>query len=477
MRSKWVTIIAAALMIISLGLIGVGCGDDEETPNNVVEPTLPLSNERIVDEQLVGTPGQNTSIHMLYDAGARTYFIGRIDGSYTVGEFSSAGQLIWSNPQDDRLRGIFPFPDNDIGLNEGFIYVGGHSTDGDDRVEEARIGLTGAGGVDIDERMFAKTDTTMWFNAVDRIGDLRFVVVGSIMTNGDEYHPYAATFEIEPDSTLTLLNEKVFDSLADRYFVGVEVDPGKVAGDAFTCYTTMEGADAAAESGKQFVGAFHGSTTDVSAYGVDWTVELAWPEPLDMVAYLEGIELYDGSIYVAGNGDITKENGPTSGGYWNAGYIGSVSTTGVLNWFNVVTLSKHSDGYYNVCVMPGGVCAVGVFDSYLTSSTDVHYGLALISVFDRGTGAEIYHLGFGGADYRSGFYTILPSGAHAFCGGVTDYSTSESGYRGWFTEIELDGIGSLGRSSLPVLPKLITAAEDSGFETRSLFDEGRSGGR
>lgn len=474
MRSKWDKMAALVLLTVAPILLVMGCGGDDETENKIVEATLPLSNERIVNEQLLGTPTQGSSIHMLYEAGTRTYFIGLVDGSNTVGQLSNTGQLIWSTPQDDRMRGIYPFPSNTIGLTEGFVYVGGHSTDGDERVEEARIGLCGVGGVEIDERMLAKPDTTLWFNAIDRISDLKFVAVGSVMTAGSEYHPYAATFEIEPDSTLTLINEKVFGSLPDQYFVGVKVDPGKVTGEVFTCYATIAQVDTDTNPAKQFVVSFHGSTSDVAAYGMEWTVDLAWPEPLDMFSYLEGIELYDGSIYVAGHGDVTKEKGPNDGGYWDAGYIGSVSTTGVLNWLHVITLGKHSDRYYNVRATADALYVAGIYDRYRTTSDGIWHGLALISMFDRHTGAEIYHLGFGDDGYASGFYTIVPKNSHAFSAGSTHHTTSEGGYLGWFAEIDLDGVGNVGKSLLPVTAGQNTR-EDS--PDNCLTADGLGGGR
>ena len=186
--------------------------------------------------------------------------------------------------------------------------------------------------------------------------------------------------------------------------------------------------------------------------------------------------MFDGSIYVAGLGDVTKENEPESG-YWDAGYIGSVSTTGVLNWLHAVSLSKHSEGYLHLCVTSDALYAAGMYGRHKKTSTDNHYGLALVSVFDRMTGSEKYHLGFGGTDYYSGFYSIMVENSKAVCGGWTHYTKSDAGYQAWFAEIDLDGVGNVGASNLPDIPRMDSAVGDSKVGGHSMVEEGQGGGR
>ena len=475
MRSRWILCDKVLLLVVVPVLINLGCEDASVI--EVVGPTLPLSNQRIVNQSTHGTPGQNSSIWGLYDDGSRgIYFKGRIDGNYVVGKFSNTGQIIWSNIQADRVRGIFPVPDNTIGLAEGIVWVGGHDTDGDDRANEARIGLTGAGGVEIDEWLIARPDTVLWFNAVDRINHLTFVAVGGVMITDDEYYPYVATFEIGPDSSLVVLNEKIFDARHKEFYVGVKIDPGKVSGGAFTCYTTVTRGATDTEPEQVAVQAFHGSTTDVSAYDIDWTVDLAWSEPLNMWTYLDAIALFDGSVYIAGAGNVIKENESGSGSQWTAGFIGSVSTSGALNWLHVISLSKYHEKYYNLRVTSDALYAVGTYGHYSTSPDSRNYGLALISVFDRANGGERYHIGFGGTDYSSGFDSMLLKDPHAVCVGWTNHSTPEAGAHGWFTEVDLEAIRDVGAQLLPEMPA-VEARADSPGKRVSRGDDDRGGGR
>ncbi|MEJ2721972.1 MAG: hypothetical protein P8181_12665, partial [bacterium] len=138
-------------------------------------------------------------------------------------------------------------------------------------------------------------------------------------------------------------------------------------------------------------------------------------------------------------------------GRWSAGFIGSVSTTGVLNWLHVLNLSPYNDEYYNIRVTSDRLVASGVYGRH-SSPDNRRRGLALISQFDRATGAERYHLGFGGMDYSSGFNSMLLKDSQIVCVGWTNHSTPGDGFPAWFTEVDLGGVGDVGARWLPELP-------------------------
>jgi hypothetical protein len=171
-----------------------------------------------------------------------------------------------------------------------------------------------------------------------------------------------------------------------------------------------------------------------------------------MWTYLDAIALSDGAVYIAGAGNVTKVNESSSDDEWSAGFIGSVSTTGLLNWLHTVSLSPYNDAYYYLRVTSDALYAVGAYGAYATSSDDHRYGLALISEFDKSTGAETYHLGFGGADYASGFNSILPGSPDAVCAGWTNQFTSGGGYQAWYARVNLADTGGAGANVLPVYP-------------------------
>ena len=436
-------------------LVTFGC--DDASIYEPVGPTLPISDQRIINQAL-GTPTMNSSIYTLYDDGnGGFYFTGYLNGDYCIGTIDRNGQHGWIETYENRPRSLYPLSENGIGLTEAVIAVGGIDTDGDDQSDEAYVHLIGSDGVIIDELIISRVDAEVWLNSVDAIGPLTFVAVGGSEI-ADVYYPFVTTFEINPDSTLEMNNELIFHDFADQYLRAVQVDADQVSGDDFLCYVSARQIAPGAEAKSIAIHAMSGSTFDTGVFDFTWTVEIAHSAHLDIWTSIDCLVLHDGTLYLAGSADVIKIS-DTSSGYWDAGFVGSVSTSGNLNWINMISISTQSDNYQALYVTGDVLYAAGGYSSSYNSLSGFHYGLALLSMFDTGTGDEIYHLGFGSEEYRSGFNSLIVDGMRVFCGGYTNYSTSGGGFRSWFAEIGIDNVEGAARSGLPVLSTTVKGTE------------------
>jgi len=456
MNYRWQLRTAGWFLAFICMLVTFGCED--ASIYEPVGPTLPISDQRILGQAILGTPTMGSSIYSLYDdRSGGFYFTGIFDSESCIGIIDRNGQQEWIENFEERPRSLYPLSENGIGLTEAVIAVGGIDTDDDDLVDEAYALLIGSNGVVIDELIISRVDADVWLNSIDAIGPLTFVAVGGAAIT-DIYYPFVTTFKINPDSTLEMNNELIFHNFADQYLRAVQVDADQVSGDDFLCYVSARQIAPGSEAKSIAIHAMSGSTSDTGVFDFTWTVEIAQDLPLDIWTNTGSLVLHDGTLYLAGSADVIKEINPSSG-YWDAGFVGSVSTSGNLNWINMVRLSAQSENYHDLYVTNDVLYASGIFSSCYNSGTGIHYGLALLSMFDTGTGDEIYHLGFGSEEYRSGFNSLVVDGTSAFCGGYTNYSTSGGGFSSWFAEIGIDNPGGAARSGLPVLSKPVKGTE------------------
>jgi hypothetical protein len=451
MRLHWLFKIAAVTLVIAGGMVIAGC--DDPSVYEPEGPTLPLSNERIISDAVLGAANLGSSIYALYEGdNGSVYFVGRIDDSYGIGNLTRQGALLWWNTMDPRARGLCPVPANNIGLVEGIVSVAAEDTSGDDQTDIGIVRLIGALGADIDELTISSTGAGIWLNSVAAVAPLEFVAVGGAAINDFNY-PFIATFGINPDSTLFLKSSAIVDAALGQYFSSVLVDPNRVTGNAFVCYTVGRVPSNSLGVESIAIHALSGSTIDLTTHILEWTVDIERDEPFDLWMYIDAVKLHNGNIYFAGATDVEKEKNPaTEGEYWDAGFIGSVSTNGDLNWWKIVSISKHSDDYYDIYVTDEALFASGRYDHYRKTSNDRMYGLAFLSIFDPFTGAEKYHLGLGSNEYDSGFNSTLISGTGAFCAGWTNQVISGEGYQAWFAEVGLEGVPNANFLEIPEMP-------------------------
>lgn len=436
------------LMVFAIGLGGLGC--DDPSIYKPDDPVLPLSNQRIIGETVMGMATLNNSIYRLRESdGGSVYFSGRLDDSYLIGKTTRTGQIQWQKNMTPSAYSICPVPANNIGLTDGVLSVGALDSNADDRLDQATIRLTGVGGSEIDELIVERTDADVYLLSISAVKSLSFVVVGGAVIDNVLY-PFVATFAIGADSMLTTGEEVIFLNIPGQDFLGVRVDPAKIAGDEFGCYVTARVLSNSAGAEAVAVHAFSGSLVDSTAYSLEWSVDITPDRTLNSWGYINDLELYDGAIYFCGAADIEKESNP-SNGYWNAGFIGSVSVDGQVNWKRFVTLSKYGETYYGFYVTNEALYVSGVYSSYTTTSNKKRYGLALVSIFDRDSGQAKYHLGLGSKDYRSGFNTVLVEGTRAYCAGWTNNVVDDGGSQAWFVEVSLDNLPITNGAELQVL--------------------------
>jgi len=406
---------------------------------------LPISNQRVIEQT---TQPATSSFYDLYEDGITGfYFLGNDNNGRTMGTIDRAGQIGWAKSAENRVQNLFPVPANSIGLDDAVLSAGGIDSNSDGQSDKAFVRLTGANGIEISEILFSRSDAAVWLNSIDALGPLGFVAVGGSYIVG-VYHPFVATFGIGADSILVLNNEVILSDVNGQYFGSVQVDAEQVSGDDFVCYVAA-GVQSSGGSSSIAIHSMTGSTTDSDAFDFTWTVDIALDEPLSIWSYVGRLILHDGAIYLVGSADVEKENVPSGGGYWDAGFVASVSTIGTMNWLNIFSVSTHSERYYGLYVADNRVYAAGKYDSYVKTSSGEQFGLAVISIFDAMTGDEIYHIGLGAADYASAFNSLIVEGTRAYCCGMTNHFTNDAGYQAWFAEVTINDFEGAPRSGLP----------------------------
>lgn len=428
------------LLIVSI--FAPGC--DDPSVFEPADPKLPPSNQRIVSQAVFGNPNFTNYIDKLYDYGSSNfYFRGRIDDNYVAGKINRSGQILWTTQFSYYCRSLCVVPENSIGLSNAAIYAGWEDRNGDDRAD-ACIDLVGVHGQMIDSLMIARKNISIWFNSISAIDSLNFIGVGGA-TVGVLYYPFLATFRIAADSSFVLKSTHILETIPNTYFTCVKSDPDEAAGNQFVCYVVAE-----EEAGGSVVAvdvlSLRGSSADLATIETTWTVRI--PHELPMWASLDCLVLQDGFLYVQGAADVEKANTPSNGGYWDAGFVASISTSGALNWLTMIELSGHSEGFSGMHAVDGILYVVGEYDSYINTDTGRRFGYALISILDAHTGVEKYHLAFGSPDNSSYFGSIFVDGARAFCAGWTERVYLDGGYRAWFAEVKIDNLSGSAAAEL-----------------------------
>ena len=127
----------------------------------------------------------------------------------------------------------------------------------------------------------------------------------------------------------------------------------------------------------------------------------------------------------------------------------------------MVSISTRSENYNGLYMTDDALYAVVYYSAYYMTDSEKRFGLAMLSIFDAGTGDEIYHLGFGSDEYRSAFNTLFVDGTSAFCGGYAYHPTASDGFLSWFAEVDITDIGGNGGSELPVLSADVEGVESA----------------
>jgi hypothetical protein len=444
----------AACAVVLVGIALPGC--DDPSVYKPAESRLPISSQRILKQVLIGSSTSGSNISDLYDNTRGSFlFNGFINGGWAIGMIGRDCELEWALAVLEPPRYLCIVPPNAIGLADAFVSVGGIDADGDGSSEQGFIQLIGTNAQKLSEVIIEKADTEIWLNSVASIDALHFVAAGGARKNGVE-HPYLITFDINADSTLAINNEMILEEIENQRISNVVSDPSKTTSIEFVCYLQAEETDQSGNAVSVAIRAIRGPKAGGADFVTEWSVALKQNNNLPWYSSRGSFVLHDETLYIAGTGQDKKK--PLGDGYWSAGFIGSVSTSGSVNWFNMVSLSTHSDRYKGLFVTQNALYAVGEYNGYLTTGDNRVYGLALVSIFDPATGNEVYHLGLGNKEYSSSFSDLHVDGTKAYCAGYTNYQKANENSQGWFAEVKID---SLGTSATAELPQLLENGHDS----------------
>jgi hypothetical protein len=451
----------AACAIALAGIVLSGCEDP--SVYSPAEPQLPVSSERILNQVLIGNASAGTNIYDLYDNTKGSFlFNGFIDGVWSIGLIGKDCQLDWAVPMTNIPRYLCLVPSNTVGLVDAFVIVGGVDTDGDGASEQAFIQLMGANEQKLREIIIKKADSDVWLSSVAGIDGPHFVAAGGARQNGVQ-RLYLMTFDINADSTLSITNETMPEGTEHEISLTIVTDPSKATSNEFVCYLQSEELDESGHDLNVAVRAIRGPKAGGADFVPDWNVTLKQSNNLPWSSSRGSFVLHDGTLYMAGSGE--DKNKPLNDGYWSAGFIAAVSTSGTVNWFKMVSLSSHSDSYKGVFVTDNALYAVGTYNGYYMTQTNLVYGLALVSIFDPATGDAVYHVGLGDKEYASDLNAVYVDGTKAFCAGFTKYYKINESSQGWFVEVKID---SLGASATAELPQILEDGRDSSTGSTAL---------
>jgi hypothetical protein len=439
----------AAFAVVLVGIALPGC--DDPSVYEPAESQLPISKQRILNQVLIGNLAAGSNIYHLYDNTKGSFlFDGFINGGWAIGMIGRDCEPKWNLVMQDPPRYLCVVPPNTIGLADAFVIVGGIDTDSDGSFEKGFVQLIGANEQKLSNVPISKPDAEIWLNSVATIDALHFVAAGGARKNGIK-HPYLITFAINADSTLAISKEMTFEEIENQTILTVVLDPSKTTSSEFVCYLQAEQSDQNGEAVSVAVHAVSGPKAGGADFVKEWSIALTQNDNLPWSCSRGSIMLHDETLYIAGSGE--DKNKPLNESYWSAGFVGSVSTSGALNWLKMTSLSKHDDNYRSLFVAQNVLYAVGAYNAHATTSDNRVYGLALLSIFDPATGDEVYHLGFGDKEYHSSFSSIFVDGAKAYCAGRTNYQKNGESAQGWFAEIKIDSLSTSATAELPEIPE------------------------
>jgi len=404
---------------------------------------MPFSNQRILNQTVMGSVSAHSSLYAMIDDGmGALYFRGVLNGEYVIGRLQRNGQSLWVKNTGRNARDICRVPQNPVGLVNALLTSRDRDSDDDGKVDKALIWLMGSGGEDIDTLIVEEAGERVWLNAIVAIDSLNFLAVGGSTALDNVYHPFIATFTIGADSTIIERSQRLYGGLPNQLFGLAVVDPSTVTATDYVSYIRSSVYDQNGKVQYIIVYALHVSKTIGPDAGPLWSVDLKQQSNLPVNP--GNIILSGANLYTAGLAQVTKDSEQ-----WDAGYVALISTSGTLDRFTAVSITKQSDNFSDLRLGGGKLFLSGICLHYFVTDTNREYGRALISIFDPATWKALYHLGFGSKDYASGFNSIVMIGTRAYCGGWTNKPLSNGNFQAWFAEINLDALTSEGLTELP----------------------------
>ncbi len=246
------------------------------------------------------------------------------------------------------------------------------------------------------------------------------------------------------DGALIKHEETTISSLSDVYFSETLRADVSQTGPTTDFFAVGMRDPSGGEADRVTVHRFTVDTYALDPLTMGWTQEIVLYTGLETFAYTGKSAAYDGQhLYVAGSTDHAKEPRPAGGGYWEAGFVASLSPVGDLEWTQVVNLSEYTDEFFSVFLGQGGLYVVGAYSAFHNNPSNRNFGYGLLSKLDPGTGSVLANMTFGDPSYMSGLNTVFVKPGIARCAGRKNYRESSSGMYCWYAEIDVRGTSRL----------------------------------
>ena len=288
--------------------------------------------------------------------------------------------------------------------------AGRHDQDGDGWDDVGYASLYAPVGNLLSQALLTSDSSSVWVVGYTPVSDSTLIVCGGEHRAGVE-HPLLAVLHLRAPGLIALDPPVTVESLIGHFgrMVVMPSAPGEIALTATLVHETARSICGLTATWPGF-----------DPVAVAWSHEV--PPTAGSWVILPGLAQSGGNLYLAGTVTDTRKAPSPGGRAMNSGLAASYSATGDLRWLSVVTVSSHTDGFFDVVVGPDAVYAVGQASEYAVHPDGFGYGL--VSKLDPSTGAVRANLTFGDDHYMSQFNSAVWIAGHLVCGGLTQLESS-----------------------------------------------------
>ena len=422
-----------------LCLVWSGCGEttqnppDEPDEEEFTNPNIPNANELITYGSQAGEPDKRSSIWEIIDSGnGNFYYRGMKNSKYAVGKIDHSGQEIWSFRSGYKVRDCVRISGLSGDLGNSLLGAGGFDSDIDGTNDQGYVSLYNSSGDLIEELVISNDAAAISLCALavsETTSDLVHLAAVGTAKISDAYYPYFARFTVASDSSMQVVESKIFMDGSTNNFRNIQFDLDQTPA---RCY--LQGDEYSTDSG-------YG---DQAVFRLSDEMEISWDQDIVPQTGLQswtadgrGFLFSGDNLFMIGNTEFEKEVEPTSGGHWSAGVIACLSTDGSVDWVRTIVLSQYTDSLYGCTMADDGLYVVGSYSALSRTESENLYGNALLVQIDPETGDVTRELSFGNETYRSHFNDVIVQGDQAFAVGYTNYAVSGGSYQSWFVVIDL----------------------------------------
>ncbi|UCF04140.1 MAG: hypothetical protein JSV33_09305 [bacterium] len=410
-----------------------------------VNPNKPNANNLIVQETVLGDADKYSTIYEIIDAGDDNFlFRGYYHNRYAIGKLDRNGLLVWLFRSRYTIRDFVRIPDLGGVLDNATVVVGSYDSDYDGDNDIGYITLINRNGTLIDELVYSVDTVDVWLNSLDIITSsdtmYTFLAAGGAEVSNKEY-PYVARFTISDDSIMTKKEQKVFFDIPDIVFTNIKAEPEQ---DPASCFVTGYQFNENEDIGEQKIIKLTNSLT------APWQQDIIPQDGYDSYSLMgRSLLCSNDRLFIVGYTDVNKADNPPEG-YWDAGFVASLSFSGNMNWIKTVILSQYTECFRS-CFLDNGILYItGNYSNFVILESSEVFGYGLLSTVNPLTGDLISHMSFGDEGYSSAFNTLFVDGTTVFAAGYTNYANEGGTYQAWFVVIDISGSSSITLKEQPV---------------------------